>query len=480
MKKATFFILLLSFISISGYAYSKEKKTVVLSIEDVLFHAKDNDLELKGGHFSLRELTKSKKNIYRSFFPAISTTIGSSRILNPGEADTRSYQFNITLEQMLYDQLSSPLMFKTFGISLEESKLKIMKREKDVEQKAVNLCLGVLLGEERLKNKNEEYGLYGRLLELMRAEYRVGMKTMLDVIDTETDLLETELGLEELSAQQLILEKDLINMTGLESSNYQIELNSSADYILSSLFNLNDAVSFEDLYTYLLSMEDKIEDIDALYTIALRNDFGVKKMKLSLMQNRVKQKLLSIQFLENISLSYGIDFTGERFFPANTSHTFAVNLLLDFGIVSSDIKVTESSSEGFKAGSQSAESEVLESLDPMDEGKYLRLESYTIRKKLEATEKEIRKNLEVWSIKMNSLLKTYTIKLKQRDSFNKNEELLKIKLQIGEIKEIDYMDFLIKKNEFLIELEEIKYNFIALIWEFEDLLNMKAAEILGT
>jgi len=113
---------------------------------------------------------------------------------------------------MLYDQLSSPLMFKTFGISLEGSKLKIMKREKDVEQKAVNLYLGVLLGAERLKNKNEEYGLYGRLLELMRAEYRVGMKTMLDVIDTETDLLETELGLEELSAQQLILEKDLINM----------------------------------------------------------------------------------------------------------------------------------------------------------------------------------------------------------------------------------------------------------------------------
>ena len=255
---------------------------------------------------------------------------------------------------MLYDQLSSPLMFKTFGISLEESKLKIMKREKDVEQKAVNLYLGVLLGAERLKNKNEEYGLYGRLLELMRAEYRVGMKTMLDVIDTETDLLETELGLEELSAQQLILEKDLINMIGLESSNYRIELNSSAAYILSSLFNLNDAVSFEDLYKYLLSMEDQIEDIDALYTIALRNDFGVKKMKLSLMQNRVKQKLLSIQFLENISLSYGIDFAGERFFPANTSHTFAVNFLLDFGIVSSDIKVTESSSEGFKAGSQEA------------------------------------------------------------------------------------------------------------------------------
>ncbi|MBA7613019.1 hypothetical protein ES703_20262 [subsurface metagenome] len=66
-------------------------------------------------------------------------------------------------------------------------------------------------------------------------------------------------------------------------------------------------------------------------------------------------------------------------------------------------------------------------------------------------------------IKMNSLLKSYRIMLKQKDVFQKNEELFQIKLQLGEIKKIDCMDFLIRKNDFFIELEEMKYDYISLI-----------------
>jgi hypothetical protein len=219
---------------------------------------------------------------------------------------------------------------------------------------------------------------------------------------------------------------------------------------------------------------------DELYHTAVRNDFDIKKMRLSLNKNRVNQKLLAIQFLDNISLSYGIDFTGEKFFPANTTHTFAVNVLLDFGIVSSDVGVSRSSAENRITESRGAESEVLNTLYPISEGKYLKLESYQTLRKLEDAEKEILKSLQVWNIKMQNLLKTQIIKLKQRDSISKNEELFKLKLQMGEIKETDYMEFLIKKNEFLLELEEIKYDLIHLIWEFEDLFNIKFEDFINS
>jgi hypothetical protein len=81
---------------------------------------------------------------------------------------------------------------------------------------------------------------------------------------------------------------------------------------------------------------------------------------------------------------------------------------------------------------------------------------------------------------MQNLLKTQIIKLKQKDSMSKNEELFKLKVQMGEIKETDYMEFLIKKNEFLLELEEIKYDFIHLIWEFEDLFNIKFEDFINS
>ena len=120
---------------------------------------------------------------------------------------------------------------------------------------------------------------------------------------------------------------------------------------------------------------------------------------------------------------------------------------------------------------------MLESLDPVGEGRVLRIESYTTVQEIEDAQKEMWKRLEIWDIKINSFLKTYRIKLKQKDVFQKNEELFRIKSEIGEVKEVDYMDFLIKKNDLIIELEKAKYDYIDLIWELENVLNSTADQI---
>ncbi len=481
MRKTFVFVsLFISTILISNSIHPDDKKMLLLPLEDVIFRARSNDLELKNRSFTLVELKKSKKNIYRSLFPKISTTFGSSDSISEGEEDSRNYNFNVTLHQVVYDQLSSPLLFKNYDISLEESRLEIKEREKDIERQSVNLYLAILLSVEKLKNKREEHLLYERLFELAHEEHRMGMKTLLDLIEIELRLNRVQLDEEELNAQQEIYKKDLFNLIRLDSCKYQIILSDDVDEILSNLLGLDVRISFKELYEYLLSSMDIFKNVDELYHTAVRNDFNVKKMRLSLQKNRVSQKLLAIQFLDNIYLSYGIDFTGEKFFPANTTHTLAVNVLLDFGIVSSDVAVSRSSAENKITESRGAESEVLNTLYPISEGKYLKLESYQTLRKLEDAENEIMKNLQVWNIKMQNLLKTQIVKLKQKDSMSKNEELFKLKLQMGEIKETDYMEFLIKKNDFHLELEEIKYDFIHLIWEFEDLLNIKFEDFINS
>lgn len=477
MKKAVLIVLIMFSVSICVHA--GERNTVVLSVDDVLFYAKRRDLELRSLSFSQMELVKSKKNLYRSLFPTLSTSFSSSGVTNVGDADSRSYNFNLTLEQMLYNQLSSPVMFKNHALSLEESNVDIEQRKKAVEQKAINIYIGILLIEEKLKNKREKYLLYKKLLELMEEEYSMGMKTVLDVMDTERELLEVELELEELSEEDQILHKDLLNMQGFERNDYIIVLSDNADNILSDMLDLENAGSFEETYGQMLEFRDKIGDLERLYSIALRNDLDVKKMKLILAQNRLKQRLLAAQFLENISLTYGIDFTGEQFFPANTAHVFGVKVLLDFGVFSSDVSLSGSNAGGTRSRSQGAESQVLESLDPVSKGRVLRIESYTTGQEIENARKEMWKRLEIWDIKINSLIKTYRIKLKQKDVFQKNEELFRVKAEIGEIKEVDYMDFLIKKNDLFIEIEEAKYDYIELIWELENVLNSSVDLITG-
>jgi len=477
MKNNVFLILFVLVLFSYCKAYPKERRDIFLSLEDVLFYAKKNDIELKSLSFSLNELTRSKKNLYRRLFPSISTSFSRTSVVNIDEADSRNYDFSVTLKQILYDQLSYPIQFKNFNISLEEAKLKIKIKEKDIEKKAVDLYLNILLGEERLKNKKEEYRLYKKLLELIREEQMVGMKTMLDVIDTERKLLEVELELEDLSGDNKIQYRDLVNLIGIKEKATQIVLECDMNYILSSLLGINGSRSFEDIYDQMIKMGEEIIERERLYSIALNNNFEIKKMKLALIQNRLKQKLLSIQFLQNISLNYELLFTGERFFPANTTHKIAMNILLDFGILSSDVSLSETSKESLISRSSSAKSDLLKSLNPMDAGKYLRIESYTTGEKIEKAEKDILKSLDVWIIKANSLIKAYRIKLKQRDIFHKNNELFQIKLQIGEVKKVDWLNFLIQENEFMIELEKVKYDFINLIWEIEDILNSRIIEI---
>lgn len=460
-------------------SYAGEKQTRLLSLEDVLFYAQQKDPQLKTLSFSLKETVRSKKNLYRSLFPSVSTSFSTTNSLSIGEADTRNYAVGLTLEQVLYDQLSTPIKLKNFGITLEEARLKIDEREKAIEQKAVDLYLNILIGEEKLKNKRVELELYTKLLELMRQEHRLGTKTMLDVIDTERELLEAELALEELSARREILYKDLMNLIGFQTDVHTLVLKDDLNHILVSVLSLKGVESFDSLYNQMQWLMQRYLDKDRLYSMARDNNFEIRKKRLALRQNSLKKKLLSIQFLENVSLSYKLGFTGERFFPANTTHTIAVNFLLDFGILSSEVSVSETTSESTKTRAQEAESELLESLDPLGAGRALRIEAYTAAKELEEIEKTLLKSIEVWIIKMESLRKTYAIQQKQKTIFAKNEELLETKLRLGEIKKVDYTEFLIKKNEFLIELEETKYNFISLIWELEDILTSKITEIAG-
>lgn len=465
--------------------FSDESETLSLSIDEVIAVAKDRDIKMKEFTFSLRELLRSKKNLYRSLFPAISSELSGTDILNRGAEDTRGYEFSVTLEQVLYNQLSAPMRFQDFNLSLQEARLALRRQRWSVEQNAATLYFNILLGEERLRNKKEERLLYQRYLELMEEEYRAGSKTMLEVIETEVKLLEVELEMEKLSADNEVLYSDMLHLIGKEECGCGVQLRDELVGIFTFLFferrheQSSSHLSFEEVYQKVVYLTGNVLTREKLYTIAIQNDFEIKKLGLTLRQNELKSKLLAIQFLNNISLSYEINFSGERFFPANTSHTIALNLLLDFGLLSSDVSMSRSSSKSVRSNSYTSESGVLEKLQLINEGRYLRVESYITAETLEERRREIRQAIEVWFIKMKGLQNSYSIKMKEREVFQRNDELFRLRVQLGESKEVDYFGFLIEKNEFYIELEELRYSFITLLWELENLINVRISELSG-
>jgi hypothetical protein len=478
---------------LSMKAYGEIQERMALSLEEALTRAEGEDVELKSLRFSQGELVRSKKDIYRNFFPTVTTSLSGSNIVIEGEPDRRIYEFSVSLEQALYDQFATPIMLQNFDFSLEESRVNSEKRKKVIEQNAAGLYLEILLSEKRHANKREERRLSARHLELMREAYKVGMKTFLDLIETENTLLRVELELEELEAGNRILYKDLQDMLGLGRNGVDVVLVDDIQKIAMALFfnggtgddrgrgvsGQSETQSFDRIYERLLRLSEGGLGKDRLAPLAIRNDLELKKLSLGIRQNRLKQKLTGIQFLDSVSLGYQVDFMGERFFPANMNHTFSLGLELDFGLVSPEVSLSGSSAKSRHSRSESGESEMFGTLSLMGEGRALRFESFVTSEKIEERRRSVGKVLEVWSIKLQSLLKSYGIKAQQRDLFQKNDELFKLNLEIGGAAEVDYLDFLLKKNEFLIELETLDYDFIRLLWEIEGILNIKVSDLCG-
>ncbi|MFW6139290.1 MAG: TolC family protein [Spirochaetota bacterium] len=479
MKKVILFVILCLTVSSAELCYSQERKVLFLSLEEALSYARNNDLELKNLEFSFRELAGLKKNLYRSFFPSVSASLGRSRAVHVGELDTDNYYMGISLEQVIYDQLSLPVRVRRYGFSLKEAKVNIEKRKHVIKRDTTRLYLEMLLGRSKLENKKTEYQLYQDYLELMKQEYRLGMKTMLEVIEVEKTLLETQLQLEQLKEENRILYRDFLDILGLEQKACRVILDDDFKEIFFFLMNMEIKKTLRDVYLQFMDISSGLIDYKSLYAIAQRRDPEIKKLKLDLVQKSLQKKLLSIQFLNNVSLSYEIGFSGEKFPPVNTTHIVGINLLLDFGIISSDISLSGSSSRELRSRSEESEYRILESLDLLGAREQLRITTYTTRGELEKYKKDLLKKIKVWTIKSRAMLRQFEIKLKQMDIFRRNHEIMKLQLELGKVKRIDYTEFCIMRTRLVIELDQLKHDFVRLLWELEEILNIRLCELLA-
>ena len=452
-------------------------ESIYFNIDKAVELAEQNDLELEGLKISLRELLRSKTNIYRSIFPKLKASTSGSKVIQQGETDTTSYTVGLSLEQLLYDQLSTPIKLKGYLNSIEENRLKIDQKEKEVEQKVTDLYLKIIFGEKRLKNSNEKIKLYEKFVGLMNLEYKVGSKTLVDVIEAEKNLLESRLEREELSKNIQISYRDLVNLLNLDSKNVQVTIDHDLKGIYRRVFKNNRIKSVNSLVEHI-----KLPDIEnqeaTLYARAVNNDFKLKKMKISLRNNSVKKKLSNLLWLKNISINCGVDFTGDRFFPVNRTYSIGASILFDFGFLAPDVSVSASNQPGNSTISGSGESEVFSSLAAVKKKNALNIEAHNIKRQIEDRERKIKRDIDVWFIKFNTLIEKYAIYSKQRQIIEKNEAIISLKRDIGEVKPVEYLQFMIEKKDFELKMEELSKDFISLSWEFESISNISIAKFL--
>ena len=478
-------LLLLCFnlMPIQAMAESSAYFDIDLAVE----MAERNDLELGKLKVSFRELLRSKANLYRGMLPKLKANISGSKSVLAEEADTSTYSFGLTLEQVLYDQFSGPIKIREYYNSIDNARIKIKQREKQIEADVTGLYLSIIFGERALVNSKEEIGLYEKLVELMGVEYRLGSKTLIDVVESEKKLLEAKLEREEMSQSKGIAYRDLVGLLDIDSEKVNIIFDHSIEKIYYRVFKDSSINSVDSLVDSLKrhfglsdlnNRDNKYRDV--LYSKAMENDYGIKMLKVQLRNNELQRRLNNLLWLKNISVNCGASFSGDKFFPVNRTYTLGLDVLFDFGFFAPEVSVTGSKQSTGNTLTGTTESDLFNEAPMMNSlvnrKRALNIKAHNLKKQLENRRKRLKRDIDVWLIRMNGLTNKYDIYSKQREVITKNESIILLKREIGELKDIEYLQFLIEKRDFNLKMDELSRDIIKLAWEFESITNMKIYE----
>jgi len=453
--------------------------SMVLGLEEAIYRALNTNLEIQDIKNSVKNLSRSRFDIYRSLLPTIETSFSGSRVISRGEEDTENYSVSFSLEQILYNQLKWPARFEALELKLEETELELSVREENLRRRIVELYVSIVFEQKNLNIRANEVKLYENLTELMRLEHELGSKTLLALVQTEKEQLELMLSYEKSIEGKRIKFIDLLHIVGLDETKRAVELDYGMGGIYKVLFGDGVIMSSDDLIRSIdfISGSESVEE--SLQEIAIDRDFILKKLKRELKQNRLQRELVRAAWLKNISLSYELSFTGEKFFPANTSHSIGINILFDFLFFSPLLSVNRSSLSYSKTRAYDISTPVADSVVVGSPAKILQQKAQALNRKLQNRKKEIQKGIDVWLVRAKTFLKTNEIYEKREGIIERNGHLMEARMELGEIKPVDYTKFLIEKSNFALEVENLNFEAIRLAWELESLTSLRFGGILN-
>jgi hypothetical protein len=89
----------------------------------------------------------------------------------------------------------------------------------------------------------------------------------------------------------------------------------------------------------------------------------------------------------------------------------------------------------------------------------------------------IEKNIDSTIIQLYSKIQKYFLKLNKKQIMEKKKEIIATQLKIGEIKQVDYFNFLKELDDFYISCQEEKSSILSLIFQLLDTMQLSFEEM---
>ncbi len=319
MKHILIFSLVFSFCN----TYAQNKKW---SLKDCVNHALQNNISVKQSTNSLLINEQDVLQAKGQFLPALNTSLGQRLSIGSGfdpvtnqrinNQTTHSFNYNIGVNQTIFNGFRTLNLYKQSLLNLETSKLELNRIKDDIALNVVNAYLNVLFNKERLEMASNQYLFSKNQLNQITSLVEAGVQPKVNIYDA-----------------QATLSNDAQNVT-LANNNYKLSLLS-----LSQLLQIkHNNFEIEILQVDTPSKTLLYNAVDPILNYALEHRNEIKIAEKNIENAALNVDVSKSGYYPTVTAGYGFgsvwsesknDFIRQAFFrelDLNKGHNFNLNV----------------------------------------------------------------------------------------------------------------------------------------------------------
>jgi outer membrane protein TolC len=294
-------VILFVFITVCTYANDNNQRTLTFAQAAKL--AVEASVDLKHSHASLSLAKGAWAWGIRAYFPQISINVSENDRLQQIGADSFMKNYSVSLEQPVWDGGKISMSRKLERMELDITSSKLDRAANEIAESAIAAYRNLLSSSAILDIKKTALAILEEQRTILDEEARLGLALPVDLASADINLLNAKIDIYSLQLDLAEMEKQFLELLGLESMPILAE---KVDINRSIVLPLSSAAA-------ALAKKQNPNLIEARYSIT---------------KKQTELKYISISWIPSLRLTGNFALTGPRY-PL-TRYNWSVGIAVDF------------------------------------------------------------------------------------------------------------------------------------------------------
>jgi len=296
-----FSIIIFLFVAVFTYANDNNQHTLTLAQAADL--AVKNSVDLKYSR-ALQPLLKGAWAWgLRAYFPQINISISENDRLQQIGADSFMKNYNIGVEQLIWDGGKISISRKLERMELDLSSAKLDRTANEIADSAISAYRSLLLSRAILDIKKNALVVLEEQRNILSEEVQLGLALSVDLVSADINLLNARMDIYSLELDLAEMEKQFLELLGLESMP-----------ILTEKVDINRSAV--------------LPVVEITADLAKKQNPDLMEARYSITKKQMELKYITNSWIPNLRLVGNFGLTGQRY-PL-TRYNWSVGITVDF------------------------------------------------------------------------------------------------------------------------------------------------------